>query len=145
MYSYSDSTIIADEYSRPSLYHSSAVEPSVNQFSNILNVFLYCRFFCTNDSVSGLIWETEKHLKLMWQKHSNQYIFGACPFLLNKSHHLVEALGFSHGALDVEGTHVLPVLFEQWHQEVDGQVDVVHQLIFCHLDVSDGHGQTEHL
>lgn len=55
MYSYSDSTIIADEYSRPSLYHVSAVEPSVHQFSNILNVFLYCRFFCTNDSVSGLI------------------------------------------------------------------------------------------
>lgn len=55
----------------------------------------------------------------------------------------MKTLGFSHGALDVEGTYVLPVLLEQRDQEVDGQVDVVHQLLLCHLYVT--HRQTQHL
>lgn len=58
---------------------------------------------------------------------------------------LIETLGFAHGALDVERAHVLPVLLEQRHQEVDSQVDVVHKLVFCHLHVSNSHSQTEHL
>lgn len=58
---------------------------------------------------------------------------------------LIETLGFAHGALDVERAYVLPVLLQQRHQEVDSQVDVVHQLIFCHLHVSNSHSQTEHL
>lgn len=58
---------------------------------------------------------------------------------------LIEALGFSHGALDVQSPHVLPVLLQKRHEEVDSQVNVVHKLIFCHLNVSDGNSQTEHL
>lgn len=58
---------------------------------------------------------------------------------------LVEALGFPHGALDVQSSHILPVLLQQGHQEVDGQVDVVDELILCHLHVTDSHSQTEHL
>lgn len=58
---------------------------------------------------------------------------------------LVEALGFPHGALDVQSAHVLPVLLQQGHQEVDGQVDVVDELILCHLHVPHSHSQTEHL
>lgn len=57
----------------------------------------------------------------------------------------VQALGLPHGALDVQGTHVLPVLLQQGHQEVDGQVDVVDEFVLRHLHVTHGHGQTEHL
>lgn len=71
--------------------------------------------------------------------------FGESPLLLIEKLYLVEALGFAHGALDVEGTHVLPVLLQQRHQEVDSQVDVVHKLVFCHLHMSYGHSQTQHL
>lgn len=58
---------------------------------------------------------------------------------------LVETLWFSHSALDVEGTYVLPVLLQQRHQEVDGQVDVGHQVLLVHLHVSDGNGQAQNL
>ena len=62
-----------------------------------------------------------------------------------KRPHLVEALGGSHGALDVEGAHVLPVLLQEGHQEVDGQMDVLDQLVLVHLDVADSDVKAEHL
>jgi len=37
------------------------------------------------------------------------------------------------------------MLLEQRHQEIDGQVDVVDQLVFCHAHVSDGNVQTQDL
>ena len=37
---------------------------------------------------------------------------------------LEDALDLAHGALDVEGLDVLPVLLEEGNEEVDGQVDV---------------------
>lgn len=68
------------------------------------------------------------------------------PFIGSKSVcPLVETLGLSHGALDVEGTDVLPVLLQQRHQEVNRQVDVVHQLFLRHLHVTHCHRQTQHL
>ena len=58
---------------------------------------------------------------------------------------LVKPLDFAHGGLDVEGLHVLPVLLQQGHQEVHGQVDVLSQLLLCHLNVSNGNIKAENL
>ena len=58
---------------------------------------------------------------------------------------LVKTDGGSHGALDVEGPDVLPVLLEQRHQEVDGQVDVEDQLVLCHSNVADSDVQAQDL
>lgn len=51
----------------------------------------------------------------------------------------------SHAGLDVQRAHVLPVLLQQRHEEVDGQVNVLHQLVLVHVDVSDGDGEAQHL
>jgi hypothetical protein len=37
----------------------------------------------------------------------------------------VEPLNGAHGGLDVEGAHVLPMLLQQRHQEVHGQMHVL--------------------
>ena len=58
---------------------------------------------------------------------------------------LVKPLDFAHGGLDVEGLDVLPVLLQQGHQEVHGQVDVLSQLLLCHLNVSNGNVKAENL
>lgn len=71
--------------------------------------------------------------------------FGDSPHLLVEKSSLIKALGFAHGALDVQGTDVLPVFLQQRHQEVDCQVDVVNELVLRHLHVSDSYSQTEHL
>ena len=58
---------------------------------------------------------------------------------------LVKPLNFAHGGLDVEGLDVLPVLLQQGHQEVHGQVDVLSQFLLGHLNVSNGNIQAENL
>jgi len=58
---------------------------------------------------------------------------------------LVESNWGSHGALDVERSDVLPLLLQQGHQEIDGHVDVLDELIIAHLHVTDGDGQAENL
>ena len=58
---------------------------------------------------------------------------------------LVKPLDLAHGGLDVEGLDVLPVLLQQGHQEVHGQVDVLSQLLLCHLNVSNGNVKAENL
>ena len=45
----------------------------------------------------------------------------------------------------MEGLDVLPVLLQQGHQEVHGQVDVLSQLLLCHLNVSNGNVKAENL
>ena len=45
----------------------------------------------------------------------------------------------------MDGLDVLPVLLEERHEEVDGQVDVGEQLGFGHLDVADGDAEAESL
>ena len=40
---------------------------------------------------------------------------------------------------------VLPVLLEQRHQEVHGQVDVLGQLLLRHLHIAHGHVQAKNL
>jgi len=45
----------------------------------------------------------------------------------------------------VEGLDVLPVLLQQGHEEVHGQVDVLSQFLLGHLNVSNGNVQAENL
>ena len=58
---------------------------------------------------------------------------------------LIQPLDLSHGGLDVEALHVLPVLLQQRHQEVHGQVDVLDKLLLTHLHVTHGDAEAEHL
>ena len=58
---------------------------------------------------------------------------------------LIKPLGRSHCALDVERADVLPMLLEQRHQEVDGQMDVLNQLVLCHVHVANGDVKAQHL
>ena len=60
-------------------------------------------------------------------------------------HDLVETLAGTHGALDVERAHVLPILLEQRHQEIDGETDIGGQVVRLHGDVADGDGQAQDL
>lgn len=45
----------------------------------------------------------------------------------------------------MEGPNILPVLLQQRHQEVDAQMDVLHQFVGSHIDVSYGDRQTQDL
>ena len=58
---------------------------------------------------------------------------------------LVQPLDRAHGGLDVETLHVLPVLLQQRHQEVHGQVDILHELLLAHLHIAHGDAETENL
>lgn len=58
---------------------------------------------------------------------------------------LVDAERRAHATLDVEGSHVLPVLLEQRDQKVDGQVDVGTQLFLGHANVADSDSQAQDL
>ena len=58
---------------------------------------------------------------------------------------LEETLGRSHGALDVQGADVLPVLLEQGDQEVNGQMDVLDEFILAHLNVANSDIQAQNL
>jgi hypothetical protein len=58
---------------------------------------------------------------------------------------LVEALGLAHGALDVERLDVLPVLLEQGDEEVDGEPDVLAELVLREADVADAETHAQHL
>ena len=64
---------------------------------------------------------------------------------VNHTSNLVKPLGWAHGALDVERTDVLPMLLEQRHQEVDGQMDVLNQLVLCHVHVPNSDVEAQHL
>lgn len=76
--------------------------------------------------------------------------------------HLVQTNGLAHRRLDVERLHVLPVLLEQRHEEVDAceesgqhspmrksrtrtQHDIGQDLVIGHLDVADGDTKAENL
>jgi len=58
---------------------------------------------------------------------------------------LIDSLRLAHGGLEVEGTDVLPVLLEKGDQEVDGELDVGHQLLLSHSDVAHSNTKAEHL
>ena len=57
----------------------------------------------------------------------------------------VQSLDRAHGGLDVETLHVLPVLLQQRHEEVHGEVDVLDELLLRHLNVSNSNIQAQNL
>ena len=56
---------------------------------------------------------------------------------IDDTNNLVQLEAGSHGGLDVDGLHVLPVLLEKRDKEVDGDGGVLTNLILTHLDVAD--------
>jgi len=60
-------------------------------------------------------------------------------------YNLVQSLNSSHGGLDVEALHVLPVLLQQRDQEVHGQVDILGKLFLSHLDMTNSNIEAENL
>lgn len=58
---------------------------------------------------------------------------------------LVETLGRAHGGLDVDGANVLPVLLQEGDEEVDGELDVLDELLAGEVDVADGNSDAEDL
>ena len=42
---------------------------------------------------------------------------------------LVQPVGLAHAALDVQASHILPVLLQQRHQKVDAHLNVDVQLL----------------
>ena len=65
--------------------------------------------------------------------------------LIYEINDLIKTVGFTHGALDVESSDVLPVLLQQRDQKVDWQHDVGGNLINVHVNVSDSNGQAQDL
>ena len=60
-------------------------------------------------------------------------------------HFSVQPLDLAHSGLDVETLHVLPVLLQQRHEEVHGQVDVLDELLLTHLHIAHGDAEAENL
>ena len=59
--------------------------------------------------------------------------------------YLVDTLWFSHGGLDGQGFDVLPVLLEKRNQEVDRQVQVLDELIFRHINITNSNIEAKDL
>ena len=58
---------------------------------------------------------------------------------------LIETLGTTHGALDVQRANILPVLLQQRDEEVDSHEDVGDELILAHLDMANSNSQAKNL
>ena len=56
---------------------------------------------------------------------------------------LVDSVHFSHGRLDVERPHVLPILLQEGYEEVDRQHDISVQLVGLHANVTDSNRKTQ--
>lgn len=69
------------------------------------------------------------------------YIFVIKIVLFN----LVQSLRWPHGGFYVKRAHILPVFFQQRNEEVYREMDVLHQLVGCHVNVPDSHRQAQHL
>lgn len=59
--------------------------------------------------------------------------------------HFSRVVGGSHRRFDVKRPHVLPMFLQQRDEEVDGQMDVLHQFIGGHANMADGDRQAQHL
>ena len=58
---------------------------------------------------------------------------------------LVQSLSRTHRTFDVQRTDVLPVLLKKGHQKVNGQMDVLNQLVFIHANMSNSNAQAQNL
>jgi len=59
--------------------------------------------------------------------------------------HSIQPLCGAHGGLDVQRTHILPVLLQQRHEKVDSQVDICRELIWLHVHMTNSNSQTQNL
>ena len=58
---------------------------------------------------------------------------------------LVQTARWRHGRLDRQAADVLPALFQQGDEVVDGQHDVADELVLRHPHVTHGHPHAQHL
>ncbi|CAG2058298.1 unnamed protein product [Timema podura] len=65
--------------------------------------------------------------------------------LANYATEAVEPLRGPHAGLDMQRPHVLPVFLQQRHQEVDGEMHILDQLVLHHPHVAHRHRETQHL
>ena len=67
-----------------------------------------------------------------------------CTFIeQNKA--LIQTLRLSHCTLDIECSHILPVLLQKGDQEIDSKIDICHKFILTHFNMANGHSKTENL
>lgn len=64
---------------------------------------------------------------------------------IGKGTGLIDTVSRAHRALDVKALDVLPVLLEERHQEVDGELNVQLQLFLLHLLVANRNTHAGHL
>ena len=62
-----------------------------------------------------------------------------------KMYCLVQSLYWAHGRLQVKRLDILPMLLQQRHQEIHGQMHVLDQLILSHTNVANRDSQTQNL
>lgn len=58
---------------------------------------------------------------------------------------LIQTLRLSHCALDIERSHILPVLLQKGDQEIHGKIDICHKFILAHFNMANSHSKTENL
>lgn len=58
---------------------------------------------------------------------------------------LIQTLRLSHRTLDIERSHVLPVLLQKGDQEIDGKIDICHKFFVAHINMANGHSKAENL
>lgn len=59
--------------------------------------------------------------------------------------YLIKAYWLSHGSLNMKTLHVLPVLLQQGHQEVDSHLNVDVELLLRLAHISNSNSQAQHL
>merc|ERR1719219_539000 len=64
---------------------------------------------------------------------------------LKRLYSLENLLGRSHCALDVESSHILPVLLQQRDEEVNGQSDILVKFFCRHLNMTNAHSKNQYL
>ena len=67
------------------------------------------------------------------------------PLFTEQSKTLIQTLRLSHCTLDIERSHILPVLLQKGDQEIDSKIDIRHKFILAHFNMANGHSKTENL
>lgn len=60
-------------------------------------------------------------------------------------HALIKALWRTHWWLDVQWTHILPMLFQKWDQEIDSQMNILCKFVCSHSHMSNGNTKAQNL
>lgn len=90
-------------------------------------------FFCHLKEICFLVWE--------WEPHAGYVSID----IEGRGTDLEHPNPLPNGALDVHAPHVLPVLLEQGHQEVDSHLNVLLDWLLLHQQVAHGDTHAEDL